>query len=324
MNGGMTTASSSVSLEAMLANVHAWVEVETPSRNAQAIGRLARMIEVEAREAGLDAAMTDLGDQVGPLLAVRHRRAGDERAGILVLAHLDTVHPVGTLLRNPIRIEGDRLYGPGSYDMKGGACVALEALKQASRGTESLPIDMMFVPDEEIGSAASRDHIERAAASARYVLVCEPARAEGRCVTARKGIGALRLEAHGCAAHAGLQHERGRDAVRKLAHQVLALEAMTDYSRGITVNIGTIRGRPRTWFRTRHASRPSFACRLPRRPTRCCRSCGICALARRTCLFMRSRGSSVRHSREARPPAICWRRPRDMRQRRASTCSKRP
>lgn len=227
----------------LLARIRRWIEIETPSRNGSAIASLAKLIERDARDVGLATTLQDLGPEVGPLLTISHRRQGDTRAGILVLAHIDTVHPLGTLERNPFRIEDDRVYGPGSYDMKAGACVALEALKQVLRqGASALPIDMMFVPDEEVSSAASRPQIERIAAGARYALVCEPARHGGRCVTARKGIGGLRLSAHGCAAHAGLNHERGRNAIHELAHQVLQLEAMTDYARGITVNIGTIEG----------------------------------------------------------------------------------
>ncbi|NMM08329.1 M20 family metallopeptidase [Polaromonas sp.] len=229
---------------ALLARIRRWIEIETPSRNGSSIASLAELIGCDARDAGLVTTVQDLGPEIGPLLTVSHRRKGDRRDGILVLAHLDTVHPLGTLERNSFRIEGDRVYGPGSYDMKAGACVALEALKQVLRHSSSsaLPIDMVFVPDEEIGSTASRPAIERIAAGARYALVCEPARHAGRCVTARKGIGGLRLSAHGCAAHAGLNHDRGRNAIRELAHQVLQLEAMTDYARGVTVNVGTIEG----------------------------------------------------------------------------------
>ncbi len=227
----------------LLITIRRWIEMETPSHDPSAVAELARQVAADAEQAGLRTTLLGVGSEVGPLLVVSSRSPGDERPGILVLAHLDTVHPIGTLARNPFRIEDDRVYGPGSFDMKAGACVALEALKDCvRRGRGTLPVDMLFVPDEEIGSAASRSDIERIAGLARYALVAEPARAGGRCVTARKGIGALRMRAFGCAAHAGLQHERGRNAIRELAHQVLALEAMTDYDRGITVNVGRIEG----------------------------------------------------------------------------------
>ena len=205
---------------------------------------MAAMVERHAKAAGLAAQLTSLGDQTGPLLYISNRAAGDGRAGILVLAHLDTVHPLGTLQQNPCRIEGDRLYGPGGYDMKGGIYLALTALGQlAAPGSTELPVDFLLVPDEETGSCHSRASIERYARQACYALVCEPARADaGKCVTARKGTGMLRLKVQGRPAHAGVQHELGRSAIREMAHQVLALEAMTDYARGITVSVGTISG----------------------------------------------------------------------------------
>jgi glutamate carboxypeptidase len=227
----------------LLPTIRRWMEIETPSHDHQAVARLIRLVQEDAQAAGLRSQSLDLGTQAAPLLMVSNRSAEDARAGIVVLTHLDTVHPVGSLERNPIRIEGDRVYGPGGYDMKAGACIALQALKDVSaHGGSTLPVDMLFVPDEEIGSASSRPEIERLAQGARYALVAEPARAHGKCVTARKGIGELRLGAYGCAAHAGLQHERGRNAIRELAHQILALEAMTHYERGITVNVGRIAG----------------------------------------------------------------------------------
>ena len=224
--------------------IQTWIRCESPSNSPQGLAAMAAMVERHAKAAGLAAQLTSLGDQTGPLLYISNRAAGDGRAGILVLAHLDTVHPLGTLRQNPCRIEGDRLYGPGGYDMKGGIYLALTALGQlAAPGTSALPVDFLLVPDEETGSCHSRASIERYARQACYALVCEPARADaGKCVTARKGTGMLRLKVQGRPAHAGVQHELGRSAIREMAHQVLALEAMTDYARGITVSVGTIAG----------------------------------------------------------------------------------
>jgi glutamate carboxypeptidase len=128
--------------------------------------------------------------------------------------------------------------------MKAGAYLALSAMTGLSApGATQLPIDFLLVPDEETGRHASRPHIERFAAGAKYGLVCEPARAErGLCVTARKGTGMLRLSVKGRPAHAGVAHQKGSSAIREMAHQVLALEALTDYERGITVSVGTING----------------------------------------------------------------------------------
>jgi len=230
--------------EELVAGIQSWVRCESPSSSPEGVAAMAALVEARARAAGLTVEITPLDAATGPLLYATNRAPGDTRPGILVLAHLDTVHPIGTLQDNPCRIEGDRLYGPGSYDMKGGIYLALAALSTLAKpGSTRLPVDFLMVPDEEIGSHASRPSIERYAANAKYGLVCEPARPNGgKCVTARKGTGMLRLGVKGRPAHAGMQHEKGRSAIREMAHQVLALEAMTDYERGVTVSVGTIAG----------------------------------------------------------------------------------
>jgi len=230
--------------EELVAGIQSWVRCESPSSSPEGVAAMAALVEAQARAAGLTVEITPLDAATGPLLYATNRAPGDTRPGVLVLAHLDTVHPIGTLQDNPCRIEDDRLYGPGSYDMKGGIYLALAALSTLAKpGSTRLPVDFLMVPDEEIGSHASRPSIERYAANAKYGLVCEPARPNGgKCVTARKGTGMLRLNVKGRPAHAGMQHEKGRSAIREMAHQVLALEAMTDYERGVTVSVGTIAG----------------------------------------------------------------------------------
>ncbi len=228
----------------LIAGITRWVECESPSHAPATLAAMAAIITGEAQAQGLTVQSHDLGPATGPMLHISNRAAGDTGKGILILAHLDTVHPVGTLLKNPCRIEDGKLYGPGSYDMKAGTYLALTALGTlAEPGSSRLPVDFVIVPDEEISSPYSREHIEKFAENACLTLVCEPARADaGKCVTARKGVGQVRLTVHGRPSHAGMQHEKGRSAIREIAHQVLALEAMTDYARGITVSVGTIKG----------------------------------------------------------------------------------
>lgn len=224
--------------------IERWVVLESPSHDAAALNAMAGLIEGDARALGLRVARIALAEGAPPLLHVHNRTEGDTRPGILVLAHYDTVHPVGTLRKNPLRLEGDRLYGPGIYDMKAGICLALTGLAQARDGQGTrLPVDIVVSPDEETGSHLSRTAIEDFARRSKYVLVCEPARAgQGRCVTARKGTGFITLKTRGRPAHAGVQHQKGRNAIEDMAHHILALQAMTDYDRGITVNVGTITG----------------------------------------------------------------------------------
>lgn len=231
--------------EALVSEIQTWIQCESPTHYVEGITAMAQLAAERARELGLRVELTPLGDNVGPMVYATTRAPGDTTPGIFIIGHLDTVHPVGTLGDNPCRIEDDRLYGPGSYDMKAGIVLALAGmtgLTDHARGTR-LPIDFLMVPDEETGSHASRPHIEHLAKQAKYALVCEPARPNGgKCVTARKGTGMLRLGVKGRPAHAGMAHEKGRSAIREMAHQVLALEGMTDYERGVTVSVGTIAG----------------------------------------------------------------------------------
>lgn len=161
-----------------------------------------------------------------------------------MLAHLDTVHPRGTIKALPFRVEGDRAFGPGIFDMKGGAYLAFEAFRSIALAgrTTPLPIRFIYDSDEEVGSPTSRKLIERAAEKAKYVLVVEPAQDGGKVVTSRKGVGRYLLEAEGRAAHSGARHQEGRSAILEIAKQVVAIEALTDYERGLTFNIGQIQG----------------------------------------------------------------------------------
>ena len=182
-------------------------------------------------------------DGLGDVLILRAGPMSDAPA-TLAMSHLDTVHPIGTAERDlTIRIEGDRLYGPGVYDMKGGAFLALEAFKAVARaGTASRPLVFLVTPDEEIGSPITRPIIETLGRKAAYALVTEPARDGGKVVTSRKGVGRFECRVEGRPAHSGSRHQDGRSAIREAARQVLAIEAMTDYARGVTTTVGMISG----------------------------------------------------------------------------------
>lgn len=240
---------SELSTEEILEGIRQWIEIESPSDDPAAMARMARRIETDYRAIGAEVARIAGRDGRGDhLLVIEARLCPDAAAsgpGILILSHMDTVHPLGTLAGPlPFRIEGDRAYGPGAEDMKGGTYLALAALRQLAReGRKThLPIRHLIVSDEELGSDTSRAHIEAEARRARYVLVTEPARSGGKIVTARKGIANFTVTAHGQAAHAGVEHHLGRNAIHEMAHQILALEAMTDYARDLTVSVGTIKG----------------------------------------------------------------------------------
>ncbi|TIR59800.1 MAG: M20 family metallopeptidase, partial [Mesorhizobium sp.] len=158
--------------KALLDEVRSWVEIETPTEDAAAINRLADKIENDAKAAGAKTKRIPGCDGYGDQLLVTSPWGGEE-PGVLVVSHIDTVHPVGTLARElPFRVEGDIAYGPGIYDMKGGAVIAFAALCHLIRSGEpaKLPIRHLFVPDEEADSPTSRGLIEEEARRAHYVL----------------------------------------------------------------------------------------------------------------------------------------------------------
>jgi glutamate carboxypeptidase len=241
MNGSANAASPD--LEAIIDGIRAWVEVESPTANTAAVNRMVDRVQADAVDLAVTPERIAGRDGFADILALRTEGAG-ERPGILILSHIDTVHPIG-MLDGPLKFrrEGDRLYGPGLYDMKGGAYLAFAAFRDVVRaGSARLPITYLFTPDEEVGSPTSRAVIEAEARRARYVLVTEPARDGGKVVTSRKGVGRFVIEATGVPAHSGARHQDGHSAIKEMAAQVLAIEAMTDYARGITTTIGMISG----------------------------------------------------------------------------------
>lgn len=233
-----------IEFAAFLEELRRWVEMETPSGDAAAVNRLADRIEMLAHDAGLSAERTAGTLGFGDILALRTPRLeGHNAKSILILAHIDTVHATGTLREKlPLHEDGDRLYGPGIYDMKAGVLMAIEAMKLAMKTGHNLPIDLLIVPDEEVGSKSSRPLIEEFARKAAYALVVESARDGGKIVTARKGVGMFDIVVRGRASHAGVRPLDGRSAIRAAARLVLELEALNDPVRGITVTTGTIHG----------------------------------------------------------------------------------
>ncbi|MCA6126360.1 M20/M25/M40 family metallo-hydrolase, partial [Bradyrhizobium sp. WSM 1704] len=151
---------------------------------------------------------------------------------------------MGFIERLPFKIDGDVAFGPGIYDMKGGAYLAYHAFRQicADSARPPLGITQLYVSDEEIGSPTSRALIEAEGRKAKYVLVTEPARDGGKIVTGRKGVARFDVVIKGVPAHAGTRPEDGRSAIRELGHVIQALEAMNDLTRGVTVNVGVVRG----------------------------------------------------------------------------------
>lgn len=230
-----------------LALLEQLVAIESPSTDKAAVDRCSAFVETAFRDLGLRTQrlpIVSAGDQL-----VVDFPGSEEAAGrILALLHLDTVWPLGTLERMPIRQKDGRWYGPGSYDMKASvatAWLAARALLDLSR-TPRHSIRLLFTSDEEIGSETSADLIRSEARQSKLVLVMEPALPGGEIKTARKGVGDYRVTAYGRSSHAGGNHEKGVNAIEELAGHVLALQKLTDYERGTTVNVGVISGGTRS------------------------------------------------------------------------------
>ena len=227
----------------MLDGIRRWVEIETPTEAPAQVNRLVTTVADGYRDLPATIERVPGRDGRGDHLIARSAW-GQDAPGILVLSHLDTVHPLGFIERLPFRIQGDSAFGPGIYDMKGGAYLAWHAFAQLCAGGErnALGITHLYVSDEEIGSPTSRALIEAEGHKAKYVLVTEPARDGGRIVTGRKGVARFEVFVTGLPAHAGSRPQDGRSAIRELANVIQALEAMTDIARGVTVNVGVVRG----------------------------------------------------------------------------------
>ena len=217
---------------------------ESPSTDKTALDRCADLLATLCVEAG------------GRVTRLPRERAGDHllvefgcgERQLLVLGHYDTVWPVGQLERMPIALRDGRLSGPGVYDMKAGLAVgllALHALQDRGRGT-SLRIAFLITSDEEVGSLESRAVIEDEARRSDAVFVLEPALADGRVKTGRKGVGVYELTVAGVSAHAGGDPGKGASAIHELARQILVVTALQDLSRGVSVNVGCIEGGTRS------------------------------------------------------------------------------
>ena len=219
--------------------------LESPSGDKAAVDACAAFVAEQLRAVGAEvrsAPQTTAGDH---LIATWPGRSASSSAGqFLTLCHLDTVWPRGTLSVRPLREAAGKLYGPGTYDMKSGVVIVLMALRaiQEAGLAPQHPVRLIFTSDEEVGSLTSRDLIEAEARRSALALVMEPALAGGQLKTFRKGVGEFKIVAQGRAAHAGVDHAQGLNAIEELAHQIIRLQQMTDYERGTTVNVGVIMG----------------------------------------------------------------------------------
>jgi glutamate carboxypeptidase len=233
--------------DSMVADIRELVEIESPSDNKAAVDQLADVVAVKLAALGGSARVHPARD-VGNHLQVDFagKAAGKP---LLLLGHYDTVYPLGTLASMPCREVGGKLTGPGVLDMKSGIGLMLHAIAALKEwhGELPRPVTVLLVSDEEVGSDSSRAITESLAKKAVAVLVLEPSYGfEGKVKTARKGVGEYQVRVTGKASHAGLDFEKGVNAIVELARQIDRIAGFTDLKKGLTVNVGIVGGGSRT------------------------------------------------------------------------------
>ena len=223
-------------LPRLVGDLETLVCMESPSDDASRVTQVAAWVRERLRERGVPAELRPCPPRGDAVLASVAFRDG----GTLLLGHLDTVWPVGTLAAGPWRVEGGRAHGPGAFDMKAGIVVGMAVLTAMVRETRPHPVSLLLVPDEEIGSPISRELTLSIARRHSRVLVLEPS-LDGAAKVARKGCGTFHLSFSGRAAHAGLAPEKGASALAEMARFVLFLDRVADPARGTTLTASVAR-----------------------------------------------------------------------------------
>ena len=225
----------------MLRDIQELVEMESPSSDKRAVDRLGELLAAKFQSVGARIQFHK-AEKFGNHLQADF--AGSGTKPVLLLGHIDTVWDLGTLAKMPFRVADDCVWGPGVLDMKAGivmAIYAIQLLKQS--GGLPRPVTILLNTDEEVGSESSRPVTEKLATSCEAVFVLEPGQGlEGALKTARKGVGDYHISVTGKAAHAGVDFQSGASAIRELARQIERISQFTDLSRGLTVNVGVIKG----------------------------------------------------------------------------------
>ena len=217
------------------------VNIDSGSRNPAGTREVAAFLEEKYKEQGFLTELVSVGPEVGPVLVATN--APDEPIDLLFIGHTDTVFLDGEASRRPFKIEGERLYGPGVYDMKGCSLLTAYLLENLPEELKrSLNICVIHNPDEEISSFYSREVIIEKAKTAKFAFVMEPSSADGSMIKERKGIEKLKIHFKGRPSHAGDAPQEGRSAINELAHWIVRMNTLIDYDAGVSVNAGTIQG----------------------------------------------------------------------------------
>lgn len=222
------------------------VECESPSGDAAGSRGVVDILLEEANNiASLQSAERITVPDYGEHLRLTFFNAdANSSSRTLILGHTDTVHPRGSLALRPWRREGEKIYGPGIFDMKANCALALEAIRACAELEliKNQQVVVLLTCDEETGSASGRALVEEESQRASRVLVLEPSAPGGLAKTGRKGTGMWTLRTLGRAAHAGLEPEKGASAILEISRQIDRLDRLNDLSRGTTINVGVVRG----------------------------------------------------------------------------------
>ena len=227
----------------MISDLRSWVEIESPTSDKASVDRFGKVVAEKFASLGMSIEWKVEEDRGNHLVA----RCGSRERKVLLIGHLDTVWELGTLERFPCEFQGEIGRGPGIFDMKAGLLIVLYALSLLrDQNLHSYPITVLATSDEEVGSKSSRELIETEAKGALAALVLEPAGPNNSIKTKRRGIGRYTISAHGRAAHAGVEPEKGINAIEELSHQILEVQSWNKLRNSITVNADVIRGGTRT------------------------------------------------------------------------------
>ena len=227
--------------EEMLELIEQLVNIDSGSYMKEGVDLVGSILTKKYQELGFVVEVRE-EKEYGNHLVIRHKNANDPK--IILLAHMDTVFPEGTVAERPFTIKGNRAYGPGVVDMKSSLVELLYAIQAlVHAGSKSVEnVEIILNSDEEIGSPSSRSLIEERSIGKEYALVMEPARKDGSLVMARRGGGRYTIMVEGKAAHSGIEPEKGRSAIEELAYKIIQLHDLTDHEKGMSVNVGIIEG----------------------------------------------------------------------------------
>ncbi|MCW7554182.1 M20 family metallopeptidase [Endozoicomonas gorgoniicola] len=229
-------------LEAYLEALKPLVNIDCGTNTPAGVARIADMMTEKYENIGWQVTREDFGEQVGPGLLVTNK-PGAEQFDIMLIGHMDTVFPEGTVAEWSLTHDDEKAYGPGCADMKSGLLNVFLAVSSLPEDVlDRLNIAVVMNPDEETGSTFSGEWLKAIAKKSKCVLVAEAARADGSLVKARKGMAHYVVEFNGKAAHAGNEPEKGVSAITELAHWISTLNQETNFETGTTLNFGTVKG----------------------------------------------------------------------------------